>query len=534
MHGKCLWKMHTASERDRSRHDKPPSAIEVLDAFIQALALCPKKDGRDSKREQILEPHYKLVVIVHKLVISEAIDLPQAREALNHTQYAQREEFPENRDGWVSFMLDVLKKLRAADKSNWYHRMVVRSALLMSTNVKTENGETDADGTLGAETAKNELTQQMFTKTRGLQIWKPDTERPGRHFVYTARYTRMFVKILKQLKDRVWLDILARRVRKKPHDIFEHSLVWQDLCATYLLLLRAHAEIAEGLEVSTFSNIAHEDFLLRKEPLEKWMQAQDTGTSAALDVLREVQELKKVNQGLMKTGTIDDLIGDSYAHLFNTTGKQLWDEQERNKQSEEADPSATNQNPSRPEAIDLAHLMNVNGADESGSTAQATAAPETAPVRRKIGVGRREIRNCAEGCYQKASSQTNATSKAGEPAEPRLKAFVEITRQHVTSADPPTVNSAPGSIHDSADDESELSELEEEDEEEEEEEPTVKQSPFVHRPMFPGLASFSSHVVADDSVVDESEDVNMQEEDENLDGADQEVEAAPQDDGEGK
>ncbi|KAF1826066.1 uncharacterized protein K489DRAFT_376462 [Dissoconium aciculare CBS 342.82] len=533
MHGKCLWKMHTASERDRSRHDKPPSAIEVLDAFIQALALCPKKDGRDSKREQILEPHYKLVVIVHKLVISEAIDLPQAREALNHTQYAQREEFPENRDGWVSFMLDVLKKLRAADKSNWYHRMVVRSALLMSTNVKTENGETDADGTLGAETAKNELTQQMFTKTRGLQIWKPDTERPGRHFVYTARYTRMFVKILKQLKDRVWLDILARRVRKKPHDIFEHSLVWQDLCATYLLLLRAHAEIAEGLEVSTFSNIAHEDFLLRKEPLEKWMQAQDTGTSAALDVLREVQELKKVNQGLMKTGTIDDLIGDSYAHLFNTTGKQLWDEQERNKQSEEADPSATNQNPSRPEAIDLAHLMNVNGADESGSTAQATAAPETAPVRRKIGVGRREIRNCAEGCYQKASSQTNATSKAGEPAEPRLKAFVEITRQYVTSADPPTVNSAPGSIHDSADDESELSELEEEDEEEEEE-PTVKQSPFVHRPMFPGLASFSSHVVADDSVVDESEDVNMQEEDENLNRTDQEVEAAPQDDGEGK
>jgi hypothetical protein len=112
---------------------------------------------------------------------------------------------------------------------------------------------------------------------------------------------------------------------------------------------------------------------------------------------------------------------------------------------------------------------------------------------------------------------------------------VEITRQYVTSADPPAINSAPGSIHDSADDESELSELEEEDEEEEdEEEPAVKPSPFVHRPIFPGLASFSSHVVADDSVVDESEDVNMQDEDENRDGADQEVEAAPRDDGEEK
>jgi hypothetical protein len=504
-----------------------------LDAFKQALELCPKKDGRDSKREQILEPHYKLVVIVHKLVTGGTIDLRQAREALQHTPYAQREEFPESRDGWASFILDVLKKLRAADKSNWHHRMVVRSALLMSTNVKTELGETDTDGMLGAEAAKTELTQQMFTKTRGLQIWKPEMERPGRHFVYTARYTRMFVKILKQLKDRVWLDILARRVRKKPHDIFEHGSVWQDLCATYLQLLRAHAAVPEGLEVSTFSNIAHEDFLLRKEPLETWMQAQDAGGSETLDVLREVQELKKVNQGLMKIGPIDDMIGDSYAQLFNTVGKQLWDEQERAKRDEEVDapPDAT-LSPSNAQAGSLAQAVNLDGADDTASVPQAatTSQPATtdvAPVRRKMGVGRREIRTCAEACYQKAASQTPATNRTNEPAEPRLKAFVEITRQYVT--DPSAANSAPGSIHDSADDESELSELEEEDEDEDE--PATKPLPFVHRPMFPGLASFTSHVPTDDSKGDEPEDVTMQDGEETLGGAEEGEESLPQMDG---
>jgi hypothetical protein len=533
MHGKCLWKMHTAPEDRRPEHDKPPSAFHVLDAFKQALELCPKKDGRDSKREQILEPHYKLVVIVHKLVTGGTIDLRQAREALQHTPYAQREEFPESRDGWASFILDVLKKLRAADKSNWHHRMVVRSALLMSTNVKTELGETDTDGMLGAEAAKTELTQQMFTKTRGLQIWKPEMERPGRHFVYTARYTRMFVKILKQLKDRVWLDILARRVRKKPHDIFEHGSVWQDLCATYLQLLRAHAAVPEGLEVSTFSNIAHEDFLLRKEPLETWMQAQDAGGSETLDVLREVQELKKVNQGLMKIGPIDDMIGDSYAQLFNTVGKQLWDEQERAKRDEEFDapPDAT-LSPSNAQAGSLAQAVNLDGADDTASVPQAatTSQPATtdvAPVRRKMGVGRREIRTCAEACYQKAASQTPATNRTNEPAEPRLKAFVEITRQYVT--DPSAANSAPGSIHDSADDESELSELEEEDEDEDE--PATKPLPFVHRPMFPGLASFTSHVPTDDSKGDEPEDVTMQDGEETLGGAEEGEESLPQMDG---
>jgi hypothetical protein len=538
MQGKCLWKMHAASERQRNEHDKPPSASQVLDVFKQALELCPKKDGRDSKREQILEPHYKLVVIVHKLVTSGAIDLQQAREALQHTQYAQREEFPNSRDGWVSFMLDVLKKLRAADKSNWHHRMVVRSALLMSTNVKTELGETDADSVLGAEAAKTELTQQMFTKTRGLQIWKPELERPGRHFVYTARYTRMFVKILKQLKDRVWLDVLARRVRKKPHDIFEHSSVWQDLCATYLQLLRAHAAIAEGLEVSTFSNIAHEDFLLRKEPLEKWMQAQDAGSSETLDVLREVQELKKVNQGLMKTGPIDDMIGDSYAQLFSTVGEQLWNEQERAKRDEEIDATAAAAlSPSNTPARDVAQGINIDGAGDPASVPQAAttlqpASTDVAPVRRKMGVGRREIRTCAEGCYQKAASQTPAANKANEPAEPRLKAFVEITRQYVT--DTPVANSAPGSIHDSADDESELSELEEEDEDEDE--PAIKPSPFVHRVMFPGLASFTSHVTTDEPTGDEPEDVTMRDgDDENPEGAEEgaeeEEETLPQTDG---
>jgi hypothetical protein len=529
MHGKCLWKMHTASERQRPEHDIPPSASQVLDVFKQALELCPKKDGRDSKREPILEPHYKLVVIVHKLVTSGAIDLQQAREALQHTQYAQREEFPESRDGWISFMLDVLKKLRAADKSNWHHRMVVRSAFLMASNVKGESGEPDPDGVLGAEAAKAELTQQMFTKTRGLQIWKPEMERPGRHFVYTARYTRMFVKILKQLKDRVWLDILARRVRKRPHDIFEHSLVWQDLCATYLQLLRAHAAITEGLEVSTFSTIAHEDFLLRKEPLEKWMQAQDAGSSETLDVLREVQELKKVNQGLMKTGPIDDLIGDSYAQLFNTVGEQLWKEQERAKQVEEVDaPAAAASSPSSNVARDVANVISLDGAGDSATLPQATTTSQpvttdVAPVRRKMGVGRREIRTCAEGCYQKAASQTAAVNRINEPPEPRLKAFVEISRQYVT--DNPVANSAPGSIHDSADDESELSELEEEDEDEDA--PAVKPSPFVHRPTFPGLASFRSHITTDEPTEDDPEDVTMQDVEENPERVEDEEETLP-------
>jgi hypothetical protein len=81
---------------------------------------------------------------------------------------------------------------------------------------------------------KAELTQQMFTKTMVLQVWKPEHERPGRHFVYTTRYLRFFVRVLVQLNDRQNLELLARRLRRKPHEFFDHQKLWHETCLAYL------------------------------------------------------------------------------------------------------------------------------------------------------------------------------------------------------------------------------------------------------------------------------------------------------------
>lgn len=488
--GKCLWKMHSAPDHVR-QHDQRSSAEKVLESFTRAIELLPdKKDSRE-KKEPTLEPHYKLVSIVHKLLSRGELSLEQARVALDHTPYARTVTFPQELDEWVSHVLAILKSLRTADKQNWHHRMIARAAHIVYDGSDSLADGTASGGHLDAIGAKHELTQQMFTKTMVLQVWRPECERAGRHFIYTARYTRFFTKILEQLKDRPNLEALARRVRRRPHDVFEHGLIWQEICNAYLRLLRNYAALPEGLETSTFSNIAHEDFLMRKEPLETWMQAQDTGTSAALDVLREVQELKKINSSLMKPGPIDDLIGDSYAYLFNNIGKQLWDEERRIKLEEEARKPPPIISPPRNPMMSLNHLMNLDGAAESSSSVQAPAStsalpaqPEQPPARKKIGVGRREIRTCAEACIQKASAVPAAKSNAASST--RVQVVIDNSRQ--AAGDASNVTSAPGSIHDSADDESELSELEEEGHEEENGD-AVKDEEEPPRPMFPGLAN---------------------------------------------
>ncbi|KAI7429220.1 hypothetical protein KC368_g17247 [Hortaea werneckii] len=512
MLSKCLWKMHTATDQERN-HKPGPSVKEVLNALHTAIDLLPdKKDGKE-KREPILEPHYKLVSIVHKMVTRGELSLEQAREALTRTPYARTNDFPQEPSEWVPHMLIMLKNLRTADKANWHHRMIARAAYVVYENPNHMQARNVPGVQLGAAGAKHELTQQMFTKTMVLQVWRPESERPGRHFVYTARYTRFFTRILEELRDRAGLEALARRVRRRPHDTFEHALVWQDICSAYLRLLRGHAQISEGLETSTFSNIAHEDFLLRKGPLETWMQAQDAGNSAPLDALREVQDLKKLNQGLMKPGPIDDLIGDAYALLFATEGKQLWEEEVRRKQAEAV------KSPPRNPMMSLTHLMNVDGTNDEGpppstkpvngtTTPSTTQHPEPPPVRKKIGVGRREIRNCAEACAQKAIPVSAAKSNAA--AATRVQVVIDASRPSTAAGgngigDASAETSAPGSIHDSADDESELSELEEEGEEEEDEAAVAAEdhendedeegdssgataATAAPKPLFPGLA----------------------------------------------
>ena len=79
-----------------------------------------------------------------------------------------------------------------------------------------------------------------------LQIWKPEHQRPGRHFVYMSRYIRFFMHLLDQLDDRAGLDALAKRVRKRGHDIFEHANVWEDICKTYLKV-RVRFELSVSL-----------------------------------------------------------------------------------------------------------------------------------------------------------------------------------------------------------------------------------------------------------------------------------------------
>ncbi|KAI8937267.1 hypothetical protein NX059_006475 [Plenodomus lindquistii] len=425
MLGKCLWKMWTLN--NNAMHyaqaigapppsEQGPNWEAVVDAFISAIEVLPHKKGRSG--EPILEPHYKLVSITHKLFLRRAINYDKGAELLGHSSYSRKVTAPTGVEDWDRYILAVLKALRAADKSSWHHRIISRSAHIIYEEGKDVSF---------ASQAKHELTQQIFTKTMAVQVWKPENERPGRHFVYTTRYTRYFLELLDLTTDKANFEALAKRVRRKPTDFFEHQKLWQELCSRWLRLLRRIGQVPDGQEDSAFKSVNHDEFNVLALRMEAWCQNPAT-QHPILDILRDAIDLKRLNNGLMKSLSIDDLIGDTYAMLYtliSPTLPPLPSEQPAQPAQPPPQPGTSITAPlPQPGAMPISSLMQVqvdgphdpntippyvfqpNPLQPPQPPPQIPAPPpvDPTPKPRAKAVGRREIARRAEACVQKAAS----------------------------------------------------------------------------------------------------------------------------------
>lgn len=123
------------SMRTTSRRVEPQ---DVLEALFDAIANLPQR--RDSRSEPIFEPHFKLVSVVHKLVLRGKMKVSgqfftlkmhlltrfqptEASKKLLASPWTRKVDGPDSIDGWKPYILEVVKKFKTADKSNWHHRM---------------------------------------------------------------------------------------------------------------------------------------------------------------------------------------------------------------------------------------------------------------------------------------------------------------------------------------------------------------------------------------------------------------------------
>jgi tetratricopeptide (TPR) repeat protein len=319
MVAKCLWKMYQKppEELDEKNRRHRPTVRAVLDALEKSVAVVSSLPKPRHGQDPILEPHYKILSVVHKLVKRGDLPAQEGANILQRQPYAPargKEVTIESAEDWDDYMIHCLRFLRDKDKSNWQHRLIMRHARILYGD--DQNGDAAADGnSLLARAAFLVLRDSMFTKTMVMNVWKCDAERPGRHHVYTERYIRYMVRLLDVLNDRANLEAVLRRIRKKSAEFYHFNELWQYCVMTYVKLLRQTFKVAVA-EEDVFKSIGQEEFDLVGEKIAQWTTTAAAEDNRALNAMKEAVELKKLNANLMKAGPIDDLITDCYSAIY--------------------------------------------------------------------------------------------------------------------------------------------------------------------------------------------------------------------------
>ena len=318
MISKCLWKMYqkpleSLGEKSRLRRPSVDDVIHALERTVEVVSALPKpRHGQDP----ILEPHYKILAVVHKLVVRGDLSPHDAATIMQRQPYAVDhgggKVDVDNLDDWEEYMVKSIRFLRDKDKSNWQHRLIIRHARVLfdEDDVDGEGG-----GYVNAKAAFSVLRESMFTKTMVMNVWKCDAERPGRHHVYTEQYIRFMVRILAVLNDRINLEMVLRRIRKKGVDFYHFQELWQSCVLTYIKLLRQTFNVAL-MEEDAFKSLTPEGFEVVSDRITEWAATPAAETHKAMSAMKETIELKKLNATLMKAGPIDDLINDCYSMIY--------------------------------------------------------------------------------------------------------------------------------------------------------------------------------------------------------------------------
>ncbi|KAL2164854.1 hypothetical protein VTH06DRAFT_150 [Thermothelomyces fergusii] len=317
MIAKCLWKMYQkpVEELDEKNRRHRPTAKAIVDALEKTIEVTSSLPKPRHGQEPILEPHYKIVSVIHKLVTRGDLDIREAARILQRQPYApdRGKEVPiENADDWEAYVIRCLRHLRDKDKANWQHRIVMRHARLLFDE---DSDAGDSGSYLAAKAAFYVLRENMFTKTMVMNVWKCEAERPGRHHVYTERYIRYMVRLLDVMNDRVSLEAVLRRIRKKGADFYHFNELWQYCVLAYIKLLRQSFDITPA-EEDAFKTLSQEEFDVVGEKITEWSTTPAAENHRALTAMKEAVELKKLNANLMKAGPIDDLITDCYSIIY--------------------------------------------------------------------------------------------------------------------------------------------------------------------------------------------------------------------------
>lgn len=288
-----------------------------LNDYRTATTLAPSHSTIENG--PLLDPHYKLVSSVYKYLAAGSIEPVLALEYLKSTPYATShlDISDITKENVVKVIHATLTEMCDADKKHWHHRPVHRLARLAYDRPSYTPGFTDQ--TVATSAARSRI-ESLFTAKGSasnlLSIWRPEFERAGRHYHYANRYTNFYIDLLLEQQDMESLRNIMRRLRKGTQNVLNHKDTWDRLCSSYIALSISKNDVPQA-DTSPFVDIMDSVTFNTGASRLELATTLPTFYPAALRVLRDFYDLRKLNGGLYDTNKIDDAIMNCYIVLYS-------------------------------------------------------------------------------------------------------------------------------------------------------------------------------------------------------------------------
>lgn len=281
---------------------------EVLKALVISNSL---SRTQGSVGDPLLESLYKLCGLIYKYVKAGKLNIVEAMAYLRNEPALQvlNESDPVDKKSLYNIIITCLERISSLDKKGWYHKPSYRQAAIAFH---------DFNDTKRAK----EILQKFFTLKSSnktfLQVWKPENERPGKHFVYMYEYTRFYIEILTKEKDLASLSLLFPKLRRANSTMILLYFAWDKLCTSFCKIIREIGRIGDNYVETFMSSNTYTSFTTNARYVVDSVKLDGCSESVQplLCYLIVLTEIRKLNSGYGPTSLIDDTISGTFLRIY--------------------------------------------------------------------------------------------------------------------------------------------------------------------------------------------------------------------------
>ncbi|OBA21566.1 hypothetical protein METBIDRAFT_83144 [Metschnikowia bicuspidata var. bicuspidata NRRL YB-4993] len=300
------WNSLYYSAKVKAKLDLNPT--NVLETLIQASDEAKKQS---LSGDPVLEPAYKFLSLLYKFVKSQKLSLEEGMRLLNlNTTLTTTDEFKaETKSELFKGIISGLKILISLDKKAWYHKPAYRQAKILFTEFNDH---------LGAK----ELLSKYFTLRSSnktfLVMWKPEFERPGKHFEYMNQYSRFYIMLLGHEQDLTSLVLMYPKLRRANSTMTLLVSIWGQLCTLICTIIRKVLDVDPGQEKYFLYATTYSTFIARAKKVVEMVRADQANglLKKNLSLLHILTDIRKLNNGFGPTALIDNTFSGVFIEIY--------------------------------------------------------------------------------------------------------------------------------------------------------------------------------------------------------------------------